>query len=611
MSFHASAAVFSARSDHLSKFRNHLMSSVCAALIIAASGPSAHAQEASGKYFNADGSKTDDLEKAAATWRTPEFISDWGLSAMRAEYAYAFGATGKGSDVGVMDSGIDTDHPEYKNNPRIHLVNTVGEYFADSTEWEDENGGPFKKGEAFNVSGAYNSKYNDSHGTHVSGTIGASRDDKGMHGVAFDVNLYEANTHGTDDNRLQGSDTLDYNYFMAAYKALSANKGVTFVNNSWGSDSHDEVKYFENQTDTIPNFTKAYSNFRKLSESGNKTWLDAVGDAAVRYGIIQVVSASNDGPMRNPDLFAGLPFFRPELEDQWLAVAWANKGPSPDFSGGGINTYSNRCGVARYWCVDAPGSGIYSTIPKGKYLAESGTSMSAPHATGALAVIQSRFPYMTPQQVLQVLLTTSVNKDGMIRRIPVDEDGWGDINLKHAMNGPGQFITGKFDINTPSNIKDTWSNPITDDALLQRPVSERADLQKLVDELATKGWDKGPPTNVSVEDKDYYNNLVKTIATRKEAIAMHVKITQGSLTKSGAGSLWLTGKNSYRGDTVINGGELGIGLGGSIVSASIINDTGLLTVDGTAAAVTANAGGRLKINTTGVTGDLTLNGGFA
>ncbi|PRD49478.1 autotransporter outer membrane beta-barrel domain-containing protein, partial [Phyllobacterium myrsinacearum] len=42
-----------------------------------------------------------------------------------------------------------------------------------------------------------------------------------------------------------------------------------------------------------------------------------------------------------------------------------------------------------------------------------------------------------------------------------------------------------------------------------------------------------------------------------------------------------------------------------------INDTGLLTVDGTAAAVTANAGGRLKINTTGVTGDLTLNGGFA
>ncbi|MBA8904237.1 S8 family serine peptidase, partial [Phyllobacterium sp. P30BS-XVII] len=70
----------------------------------------------------------------------------------------------------------------------------------------------------------------------------------------------------------------------------------------------------------------------------------------------------------------------------------------------------------------------------------------------------------------------------------------------------------------------------------------------------------------------------------------------GGLTKSGAGSLWLTGKNSYRGDTIVNGGELGIGAEGSIISAAIINNTGLLTVDGKTAAVTANPGGRLKVN---------------
>ncbi|MBA8902117.1 hypothetical protein, partial [Phyllobacterium sp. P30BS-XVII] len=83
MSFHATDAGFSACSARLSKFRNHLMSSVCAGLIITAAGLGAHAQQMPAKYFNADGSKTSDLEAAAATWRADkEFQANWGVGAM-------------------------------------------------------------------------------------------------------------------------------------------------------------------------------------------------------------------------------------------------------------------------------------------------------------------------------------------------------------------------------------------------------------------------------------------------------------------------------------------------------------------------------------------------
>jgi hypothetical protein len=56
--------------------------------------------------------------------------------------------------------------------------------------------------------GEYNQAFNDSHGTHVSGTVGASREGVGqdrptgrianMHGVAFNADLYNGNTHKTD-----------------------------------------------------------------------------------------------------------------------------------------------------------------------------------------------------------------------------------------------------------------------------------------------------------------------------------------------------------------------------------------------------------------------------
>lgn len=96
----------------------------------------------------------------------------------------------------------------------------------------------------------------------------------------------------------------------------------------------------------------------------------------------------------------------------------------------------NQCGVAKYWCVAAP-TIVTSTGLNGTYSSFNGTSAAAPHATGALALIMARFPYMTNEQALSVLFTTAEQIAGQMSAAPIAATGWGLPNLKNAMGGRG------------------------------------------------------------------------------------------------------------------------------------------------------------------------------
>ena len=72
------------------------------------------------------------------------------------------GATGKGVTIGVIDTGIDYNHREFKGRIRAGYDFVDGDSIA-----EDANG----------------------HGTHVAGTIAAARDGRGITGVAHDAKI--------------------------------------------------------------------------------------------------------------------------------------------------------------------------------------------------------------------------------------------------------------------------------------------------------------------------------------------------------------------------------------------------------------------------------------
>jgi subtilisin family serine protease len=259
--------------------------------------------------------------------------------------------------VAVLDEGIDFAHPDLGAQPAGPIwtnpfdspdgVDNDGNGFID-----DVHGWDFAGNDNTVYDGSAADPYVDSHGTHVAGIIGAKVDNGvGVAGINWAVTIvplkFLAPAGGTTANAVRA---LDYLVDLKTRHNLN----IVAVNNSWGGGGY------------------------------SQSLLDAIGRAATA-DILFVVAAGNgggDGVGDDNDAFAQYPASYDTTAAAGFdsVVAVAATGRSDELA-----PWSNF--GAKSVHIGAPGVAILSTYPQNAYAYSSGTSMAAPHVTGAAALI--------------------------------------------------------------------------------------------------------------------------------------------------------------------------------------------------------------------------------
>jgi cell wall-associated protease len=201
------------------------------------------------------------------------------------------------------------------------------------------------------------------HGTHVSGIIGAERDNNiGINGIADNVRIMMIRA-------VPNGDEHDKDIALAIRYAV--NNGARVINMSFGKNL-----------------------------SPQKSWVDDAVKYAESKGVLLIHAAGNDA--ENVDSVDNFP--NPNYKNSrshaknWITVG-ASSDPKAEESFKSYTASFSNYGKKEV-DVFAPGTRIYSTLPGGnKYGNLDGTSMAAPVVTGVAALIMEYFPTLSPEEV--------------------------------------------------------------------------------------------------------------------------------------------------------------------------------------------------------------------
>ncbi len=226
----------------------------------------------------------------------------WGVDRTDGEVAHANGETGAGADIAILDTGIDSDHPDLQAN-----LGAGKSYVACST----------KGGCRFGAKPADNTCYeswddDNDHGTHCAGIADAVNNTEGVVGVSTEATLH-------------------------AVKVLDKCGSGSF------SDIAAGVEYVADQGWDVGSMSLGGS-------SGSSTLRDAC-QYAVNKGVFLVAAAGNDGPCSD---CVGYPAAYPEVvavsstaSDDTLSD-FSSTGPEVEIAAPGTDIYSSIASNGSY-----------------------------------------------------------------------------------------------------------------------------------------------------------------------------------------------------------------------------------------------------------------------
>lgn len=281
------------------------------------------------------------------------------------------GLTGKGIGIGVLDSGAFL-HPDFDYRIRGFQDFVYG-----------------KRG-----------PYDDlGHGTHVCGILaGSGRLSRGRYmGMAPKAQLYVGKVLDKQGNG-------DIDILLEGLRWLLDNKErfhLRLINVSVG--------------------TKRQKHDEKWKEKEEK--IESIEKEIYNAGILLVTAAGNFGPKPQSLSLLG------EAEDSISVGCHDGEYKLPgkkmceNYSGRGPSRY-----VMKKPDVVAPGTEIISCSTK-TYIRKSGTSMSTPIITGALALAMEKFPEKSPEEIKRKLILSARDLGE-----PFTKQGWGMIDLKKLLN---------------------------------------------------------------------------------------------------------------------------------------------------------------------------------
>ena len=252
--------------------------------------------------------------------------------------------------VAVIDTGVDTSHPDLQAN----LWTNPGEIAGNGID--DDGNGYVDDVHGWDFINHDNNPFDDNrHGTHVAGILGAAGNNAiGIAGVSWQVSIMPLKFIGADGF---GSDADA----IAAIEYSGA-MGARISNNSWSG----------------PDFSQAL--------------LDAINGVA-ESSLFVTSAASSDS---NNDLYPPYPasFDAPNVVAVTSTDANDQLAPSANYGPTSVD-------------LGAPGVSILSTMPGNTYGLLSGTSMAAPQVCGAAALILAIYPDIDVLSLKNLLLATT------------------------------------------------------------------------------------------------------------------------------------------------------------------------------------------------------------